>query len=200
MELEFKSRHVRGKLCFIISLTAFEPHKILVLGHSFVRRLREDLEVAFDERASWEFHLQGTAQVRLYGVGGRTVSKLRQHDLSIVSSSAPDIVTYEIGTNDLAVDRPEVVSSAIRELVRFLRKDMSFRAVGVCKVIPRGKCYPPVANFNESVSVLNQYTLTSQSVTLSSTNAIRLRSITKITPLLNCKRRQSHEIARQLIS
>ena len=136
---------------------AFEPPKILVWGHSFVRRLREDLAVTFDERASQDFNLQGTAKVRLHGVGGRTVSKLRQHDLSVVSSFAPDIVILEIGTNDLAVDRPEVVGSAIEELVRFLRENMSIRVVGVCEVIPRGECYPQAANFNESVTVLNQY-------------------------------------------
>ena len=155
--VRFKSRRFRGKLCLLFSLMACEPPKILVLGHSFVRRLREDLEVAFDERASRDFHLQGTARVRLYGVGGRTVSKLRQHDLSVVSSFAPDIVILEIGTNDLAVDRPEVVGSEIEELVRFLREDMSIRVVGVCEVIPRGVCSPRAENFNESVSVLNQY-------------------------------------------
>ena len=110
---------------------AFEPPKILVWGHSFVRRLREDLAVTFDERASQDFHLQGTAKVRLHGVGCRTVSKLRQHDLSVVSSFAPDIVILEIGSNDLAVERPEVVGSAIEELVRFLRENMSIRVTSI---------------------------------------------------------------------
>ena len=98
-----------GKLCFIVSFMAFEPPKFLFGFHSSVRRLREDLEVAFDERASRDFHLQDTAKDRLYGVGGLAVSKLRQQDLSVVSSFAPDIVILEIGANDLAVDRPEVV-------------------------------------------------------------------------------------------
>ena len=86
------------------------------------------------------------------------MSKLRQHDLSVVSSFALDIVILEIGTNDLAVDRPEVVGSAIEELVRFLRENMSIGVVGVCEVIPRGECYPQAANFNEC------YGLTSRSV------------------------------------
>lgn len=136
---------------------AFEPPKNLVLGHSFVRSLLEDLECTFDKRASLDFHLQDTTTVRLYGVGGRTVSKLRQHDLWVLSSFIPDIVISEIGTNDLAVDRPEVVGSVIEELVCFLREDMSIHAVGICKVILRGEGYLPAADFNESVSVLNQY-------------------------------------------
>ena len=49
------------------------------------------------------------------------------------------------------------MGSAIEELVRFLREDMSIRVVGVCEVTPRGECHPRAANFNESVSVLNQY-------------------------------------------
>ena len=104
---------------------AFEPLKILVFGHSFGRRLRDDLKVPFDDRACRDFHLQGTAKVRLYGVGGLTVSKLRQRDLSVVSSFAPDIVILEIGTNDLTVDQPEVVGSAIEELVHFLKEVLS---------------------------------------------------------------------------
>ena len=52
------------------------------------------------------------------------MSKLRQHDLSVVSSF-----------NDLAVDRPEVVGSAIEKLVRFMREDMSIRIVVICEVI-----------------------------------------------------------------
>lgn len=74
-----------------------------------------------------------------------------------MSSFILDIVISEIGTNDLAVDRPEVVGSVIEELVCFLREDMSIRAVGICKVIQRGEGYLPAADFNESVSVLNQY-------------------------------------------
>ena len=84
-------------------------------------------------RASRYFHLQGTAKVRLYGVGGLTVSKLRQRDLSFVSSFASNIVILEIGTNDLAADRPKVVGSAIKELVHFLREDMSIRYLAFAK-------------------------------------------------------------------
>ena len=33
--------------------------KVLILGHSFVRRLRDDLDAQFDDRASKNFHLPG---------------------------------------------------------------------------------------------------------------------------------------------
>ena len=37
----------------------------------------------------------------MHGVGGRTVAKLRKHDLGVVSGLCPDIVIQERGTNDL---------------------------------------------------------------------------------------------------
>ena len=47
--------------------------KALILGHSFVRHLKRDLELGFDSRAAYNFRLRGTASVHLHGVGGRTV-------------------------------------------------------------------------------------------------------------------------------
>ena len=47
--------------------------------------------------------------------------------ISFVSSFASNIVILEIGTNDLAADRPEVVGSAIEELVHFLKEVLSIR-------------------------------------------------------------------------
>ena len=76
------------------------PH-VLIIGHSFVRRLKSDLRVQFDERASKNFELCGSAVVHMHGVGHRTVAKLRKHDLGVVSGLCPDIVILEIGTNDL---------------------------------------------------------------------------------------------------
>ena len=128
---------------------------VLILGHSFVRRLRRDLENGFDCRADASFNLQGRASVHLFGVGGRTVEKLLRHDLHVVSALTPDIVILEIGTNDLSSTRPEVVGSAIEDLVRVLTSQFSVRVVGVCHVIPRGLAQ--CSDFNEAASILNQY-------------------------------------------
>ena len=40
------------------------------------------------------------------------------HDLGIVSSLSPHVLTLEIGTNDLASLHPEVTASEIEELIR----------------------------------------------------------------------------------
>ncbi len=78
------------------------PPKVLVLGHSFVRRLKFDLQHQSDLRMSPSFKLEGTARVYMRGIGGRTAQKLRQHDLDEVSRLSPDIVLLEIGTNGLS--------------------------------------------------------------------------------------------------
>ncbi len=75
--------------------------KALILGHSFVRHLKCDLEFAFDSHGAYDIHLHGTTSVHLHGVGGSTVQTLLANDLHMVRDLAPDIVTFEIGTNDL---------------------------------------------------------------------------------------------------
>ena len=80
---------------------AHSTPQVLIIGHSFVRRLKSDLRVQFDERAFRHFGLCGSAVVHMHGVGGRTVAKLRKHDLGVVSGLCPDIVIQERGTNDL---------------------------------------------------------------------------------------------------
>ena len=81
---------------------------VLVLDHSFIRRLRDDLRSHFDSRADVLFGLSNDAIVHLHGVGGLNVARLR-NDLGIVSSLSPQVVILEIATNDLDRLRPEVV-------------------------------------------------------------------------------------------
>ena len=92
--------------------------KALILGHSFVRRLKRDLDSGFDPRAASDF--RGTASVYLHGVGGRTVQTLQENDLHVIRDLAPDIVILEIGTNDLTHTPPEIVGSLIEDFVRLL--------------------------------------------------------------------------------
>ena len=87
--------------------------QVLLLGHSFVKRLERDLRSNFDNRADINFNLNGAASVSLHDVGSRTVANLRDFDLPVVKRAAPDIAILEIGTNDLVGRSPEVVGSDI---------------------------------------------------------------------------------------
>jgi hypothetical protein len=75
--------------------------KVLILGHSFVKRLSRDLKSGFDSRCELQFDLSGTSSVYMHSIGGRIVSQLGNNDLDYVTSIAPDILILEIGTNDM---------------------------------------------------------------------------------------------------
>ena len=130
---------------------------VLILGHSFVRRLACDVRSQFDPWIRSNFNLARTASVQLHGVGGRSVAKLRSFDLHVVEQIAPDIVILEIGTNDLVHKRPEIVGSEIESLVCLLLEVYNVRVVCVCHVIPRGHSHHRAASFFERVAILKQY-------------------------------------------
>ena len=125
---------------------------VLLLGHSFIRRIRDDLRSHFDSRADNTFGLPDDAIVHLQGIGGLTVGNLRR-DLGMVSSLSTHVVILEIGTNDLGSYSPDVVGSEIEELVCLRLDTFSVRVIGVCEVIPR----VGAPSFNSAASILNQY-------------------------------------------
>ena len=131
--------------------------KVLVLGHSFVKRLKNDLDKNFDHWASRTFGLVRTAEVHLQGTGGRTVGKLKSYDLHVVRQLMPDIVILEVGTNDLPSVAPEVIGSSIEDLVVTLKCIYSVVVVCVCHVIPRGQSKIRPLYFWERAKVLQQY-------------------------------------------
>ena len=88
--------------------------KVLIFGHSFVRRLHDDLVKGFDSCAKQNFNLAGSGvYVCLKGTGGRTVEKVRKYDISAIASIQPDIIILELGTNDLCHLSPEVVEALV---------------------------------------------------------------------------------------
>lgn len=132
---------------------------VLILGHSFVRRLKYDIETSFDARAKINFDLGHSASIHIHGVGGRTVQKIKQYDLSVIEKVNPDILILEIGTNDLSHTRPESVGSSIDDFVNFIRDHVGIRVVCVCEVIDRllPRTELPDVNFNAKATILRQY-------------------------------------------
>jgi hypothetical protein len=65
-------------------MSGFIPN-VLVFGHSFVRRLNDDLNNGFDSRAKQNFNLANSGvYVSLKGTGGRTVDKVFKYDISFL--------------------------------------------------------------------------------------------------------------------
>ena len=103
--------------------------KVLVFGHSFVKRLHRDLRSNFDVRAAISFNIQ-RASVKLHGIGGRTVDKLIAFDLDF-----------------------EVVGSKIDDFVHLLLQLPYVQIVGVCLITHRTAS----PEFNRQAFILNQY-------------------------------------------
>ena len=59
--------------------------RVLILGHSFIRRLRE-FNSFHSNDFNVNFRLAVSVVTRWHGVGGRTIAKTLQFDLPIVSS------------------------------------------------------------------------------------------------------------------
>ena len=66
------------------------------------------------------FLLAEYCEIKLHGIGGRTVSKVRAFDLGIVEIVRPDIVILQLGSNDLVHRDTLSIASAIEDLVTLL--------------------------------------------------------------------------------
>lgn len=131
---------------------------ILILGHSFVRRLQTFLTEHHDRRAAHNMNLPHE-NVSFLGIGGRTVPKMLSFDLDKIKAFQPKVIILELGTNDLCVvgQRPESVGSDIEHLVQVLHDDCGAEFIMVCLVIYRSAIPPHVPDFSHKVDLLNKY-------------------------------------------
>ena len=135
----------------------YRPATILVMGDSFVRRLKEFARRKFGENDNlgFQFHM---ANVSWYGVGGLTIDRFRHHHMQNVFNVRPDILFIQLGSNDLADAHksPEEVANAMELLVEdFL--DAGVHQVIVSQVLFReGRGLPArVHNYNGKVTIFN---------------------------------------------
>ena len=126
--------------------------RVLILGHSFIRRLREYIGRNVDLDAN--LHILEGIELKWHGVGGRTVHKTVQFDLTVVEKFMPDIVVLQLGTNDLSHLPAVNVGSAIEDLTLLpLHDSLNVKCVCVCQTIYR----TGAPTFNKNVILLNQY-------------------------------------------
>ena len=135
---------------------ANEKPRVLVLGHSFVRRLRE---FAAQNHSGGPYDLNlglsNICSIIFQGIGGRTVDKMIKHDLDKIRSTAPNIVVLELGSNDLC-DKdsdPETIALSIVALAELLLTELSLRFIAVCEVTARQN--EPFVGYNERTALLN---------------------------------------------
>ncbi|OWF47159.1 hypothetical protein KP79_PYT05356 [Mizuhopecten yessoensis] len=130
--------------------------KVLVLGHSFVRRLEADLT------GSWTNLGFDSDLVRVHCVGrggGRVHDILSTMSQSIVEIK-PKVVLLQIGGNDLdSVNFTEVqgrLARDLRSIAQWLREGYSVRQVEVMQLFYRAKTRSiAVETYNRSVDAVN---------------------------------------------
>ena len=81
-----------------------EP-RVLVLGDSFIRRLRHFLS-RFPNALALILRYLTVRFLKWHGVSDRTVSRALELDLSVIESFHPDIVIMQLGSNDLRDSDP----------------------------------------------------------------------------------------------
>lgn len=69
--------------------------RALVLGHSFIRRLRDWM------RVNGRVMRHGNLDVHLHGVEGRTVPRVYHLDMQLVERISPDVILLQLGGNDI---------------------------------------------------------------------------------------------------
>ena len=78
-----------------------QPTRVLILGHSFIHRLKSFLVSRYSLSFLSNLQLNKNLHIRWQGIGGRMVSKVVKCDLGVVGSFAPEIVIVKLGSNDL---------------------------------------------------------------------------------------------------
>ena len=104
--------------------------KALVLGHSFVRRLRDwmrdnDREIS-----------HGSLDVHLHGVGRRTVRQVYDLDLKRVERIHPDVILLQLGGNDISsCTSASDVLVILKRIIKVLRQKCRDSTIIVASII-----------------------------------------------------------------
>lgn len=106
--------------------------KVLILGHSFVRRFEQFVLNSLDARVNENLNLNyDEVQISYSGHGGASLERIRALGTSYVREQRPDVVIIQAVSNDLC--KPEkTVDLIFRRLIEFvvdLRYGESVRSV-----------------------------------------------------------------------
>ena len=118
----------------VMSLETSNKMKEVVLGHSFIKRLRRWM------RSNGRGMSTRKHDVHLYGVGGRIIAKTYYNDLKVVRRKRPDVVFLQVGGNDILKDSsPTLILVQMKRLVSVLLEKYHVSTVIVGSVFCRRK-------------------------------------------------------------
>ena len=106
---------------FSVALLTMGKARVLILGHSFIRRFRGHITSSQDLGYNAKFAILTPEFIcKWHGVGGRTIAKVVKYDLGVVKDFGPDIIILQLGSNDLVDSSALTVGSHLEDLVVLL--------------------------------------------------------------------------------
>ena len=137
----------------------FRPANIVIVGHSFVRRLGDFLRRNYGQYFNMGLDFD-RAFITFMHQGGLTVEAARRNLVENIISLAPDIVYIELGSNDLCHPRrgPQEVGDSLQNLANdLIQRGVHFVMLG--QVIMRADRAIPRAtrSYNHKVRQLTSY-------------------------------------------
>ena len=127
-----------------MALNYVPPKRILVMGHSFVKRLARYLgdemvqAPSYDEPWTNLWLHQGSVEVFFLGVGGLDLPSARAH-LTLVADYKPDAVVLQLGENDLdgGWTSPEELALDLFFFGKRIIRHTSAKKVIICQLLSR---------------------------------------------------------------
>ena len=127
--------------------------KILVLGHSIVRRFKQFLAIE-SQKYNVDMGLSKTHSITFRGVGGRKVTDILKFDSRVVRRCKPDGIILMVGGNDVKqADSPEELAAIIESVVSVLHYRFHVPMIYVCKLLPR---FHQSYDYNETADRVNE--------------------------------------------
>ena len=144
---------------------AFSKSRILMLGHSFLRRLEDDINAPYKPQLHCNFGLE-QCEVFFVHDGGWKISANYKTFLKEVRSklaskpSSFDVAIIQIGGNDLCLEHcePLELASKIDDFGQWLQKECLVKVVYVCELFTRPRPrYVSPETYESRRSATNMY-------------------------------------------
>ncbi|CAG2184538.1 unnamed protein product [Mytilus edulis] len=144
----------------LVTVQAPKKHNVLVVGHSFVTRLGNDVYTIPSLRP--DFGLD-QAEVHCLGFGGGVISTLIKDESRRLNgklrSFRPEMVILQIGGNDIDQEdyHPQVYMESVKHFITKLQTEYQVQKVVLCEIFPRLKVrHTDVDFYNEEKDKLNR--------------------------------------------
>ena len=132
---------------------------ILILGHSFVCCLLDNLKANWDFCTAQNFHIPKSGYVTMLDTEGRTIENIVKYDLPYVQTSKPDVLWFLSWAQRSIWSHPEVVGLKVEKLALLFCYKFHAHVLGVCQVTNRNiaKMQEADSVFNAKAALLRQY-------------------------------------------